>query len=116
MGETRKAGQGLRRAADDAGTDLLAYRHRLKRYFGRALGEDEAEDSVQEVYARVLATASADPIENPGGFLRRVASNLLTERFRRSNAQRRRGLQMALDDAVEIAAPASESPERIVAA
>lgn len=96
-------------------TDLLAYRQSLKRYFSRSLSGDEAEDFVQEVYSRALSAALETKIHNPGGFLRRVASNLLTERFRRRNAQSRRGVHVSIDDASELASPPSDSPERIVA-
>lgn len=97
-------------------TDFLAYRASLRRYFGRAIGADEAEDYVQEAFARVLTAAREERVQNPAGFLFRIASNLLTERFRRKSAQRRRGEHVALDDADAIASPDSDSPERIVAA
>lgn len=96
--------------------DFLAYRGSLRRFFGRAIGDDEAEDYVQEVFARIFTTGTREKILNPGGFLHRIASNLLTERYRRGFTRRRHGTVVALDQADEVAAPDSESPERIVAA
>lgn len=103
--------------ADDSGiTDLLVYRSSLKRYFGRAIGDDEAEDYVQEVFARVCASAREEKIRNPGGFLRGIAANLLKERYRRRSTQSRRGGHVSLEDAGVLAAPETNSPERILAA
>jgi RNA polymerase sigma factor (sigma-70 family) len=97
-------------------TDFLSYRASLKRYFGRTVGADEAEDYVQEAFARVLSAAREERVQNPAGFLFRIASNLLAERFRRKSALRRSGTHVALEDAGELASPDCNSPERIVAA
>ncbi|MDB5365452.1 MAG: polymerase sigma factor [Rhodospirillales bacterium] len=103
--------------ADDTEiTDLLAYRSSLKRYFGRAIGDDEAEDYVQEVFARVCASAREEKIRNPGSFLRGIASNLLKERYRRRNTLSRRGGHVPIEEAGALAAPETNSPERILAA
>ncbi len=111
-----RADDETERTDGPAVADFLAYRASLRRYFGRAIGDDEAEDYVQEVFARIFSTGTREKIQNPGGFLHRIASNLLTERYRRRATRRRHGMLVTLDEAAAVAAPDSESPERIVAA
>lgn len=67
-----------------------AYReHRgaLLGFFRRKAGPEEAPDLVQEVFARAAGSGQRGRIINPGGFLRRIAQNLLIDRARhkRSN-------------------------------
>lgn len=68
---------------------LLQHERELRAYFaGGRLSPDEIDDSVQEVYARVLgAVGDHGTVLNPGAFLQRVAQNLLRDRHRRRRAR-----------------------------
>ena len=70
-----------------SGQDLeTAYRtHRASLFYflRRKAGAEEAPDLVQEVFARAAGSAQRDRLVNPGGFLRRIAQNLLIDRARR---------------------------------
>lgn len=67
-----------------------AYReHRgaLLGFLRRKAGPEEAPDLVQEVFARAAGSVQRGRLVNPGGFLRRIAQNLLIDRarFKRNN-------------------------------
>jgi RNA polymerase sigma-70 factor (ECF subfamily) len=47
------------------------------------VGHDEAADLVQDVFARVAGSHQRHRLINPGGFLRRIAQNLLIDRSRK---------------------------------
>lgn len=54
---------------------------RLWRFFWRRTAcAEEAHDLVQETFTRVLAQADRPAIANPGGYLTRIAQNLLRDR------------------------------------
>lgn len=60
----------------------------LRTYLRRRMREgQDLDDMVQDVYLRVLAAPEAGPVGNVRGFLRRVASNLLIDRYRRKTAR-----------------------------
>lgn len=61
-----------------------AYRARASHLCGR----DEADDLVQEAYARVLDTKDFRAIQSPRGFVLTVVRNLAFERLRRANVVR----------------------------
>lgn len=66
-----------------------AYRtHRtsLFHFLRRKAGPEEAPDLVQEVFARAAGSAQRHQLANPGGFLRRIAQNLLIDRARRQRS------------------------------
>ena len=66
-----------------------AYRtHRtsLFHFLRRKAGPEEAPDLVQEVFARAAGSAQRHQLVNPGGFLRRIAQNLLIDRARRQKS------------------------------
>jgi RNA polymerase sigma-70 factor (ECF subfamily) len=71
----------------DAGHDLDAvyrtHRTSLFHFLRRKAGPEEAPDLVQEVFARAAGSAQRHQLVNPGGFLRRIAQNLLIDRARR---------------------------------
>lgn len=68
--------------------DLEQLRAPLMRFFQRRLGDRAAaEDLTQDVFARMLATAHADQIENPEAFVFQIALNLLRDRARRSKTR-----------------------------
>src|SRR3546814_20800102 len=55
----------------------------LFHFLRRKAGPEEAPDLVQEVFARAAGSAQRHSLANPGGFLRRIAQNLLLDRARR---------------------------------
>ncbi len=59
----------------------------LLRYLRRKTGPEEAPDLVQEVFARAAGSGQRHRLINPGGFLRRIAQNLLIDRARRRRSQ-----------------------------
>jgi DNA-directed RNA polymerase specialized sigma24 family protein len=63
---------------------MAALRGYLKR---RMRDGQDLDDMVQDVYLRVLSTPETGPVANVRGFLRRVASNLLIDRYRRKAAR-----------------------------
>ncbi|WP_394427549.1 RNA polymerase sigma factor [Sphingomonas sp. S6] len=89
-----------------------AYRARAAYFCGR----DEADDLVQEAYARVMNTADYRAISSPRAFVLTIVHNLALERIRRANVVRidvRASLDMAdladpAPDAFAVAAGRSE--------
>jgi RNA polymerase sigma-70 factor (ECF subfamily) len=68
------------RLADEAGP----VRSWLTRYFRRRVqNSSEIEDLVQDVFARMVARDSTDPIEHLGGYVLKTASSVLTDWIRR---------------------------------
>ncbi|HEV7312615.1 RNA polymerase sigma factor [Sphingopyxis sp.] len=57
-------------------------------FLRRKAGAEEAPDLVQEVFARAASSAQCGKLSNPGGFLRRIAQNLLIDRARHSRNHR----------------------------
>lgn len=82
-----------------------AQRGELARYFGRVLDPQTAADMVQEVFCRAAASGQADRLDNPGGFLRRIARNLLIDTGRRA---RTRGIAVPLEENGDTASPATQ--------
>lgn len=76
-----------------------AYREeqpRLKRYFDWKAGPDTSSDLVQDVFLRALGRSQTERLENPVGYLWRIAQNLVIDTLRVRN---RRGPQVAFDEA-----------------
>lgn len=71
-------------AAEGANLDeaFRAHSSELLRYLRRHAGDDAA-DIMQDVFARAAGSPQRNKILNPGGFLRRVAQNLLIDRARK---------------------------------
>lgn len=59
------------------------HRGALLRFLRRKAGAEDAPDLVQEVFARAAGSDQRHRLVNPGGFLRRIAQNLLIDRARR---------------------------------
>jgi len=59
------------------------HRTSLFHFLRRKAGPEEAPDLVQEVFARAAGSEQRHRLVNPGGFLRRIAQNLLIDRARR---------------------------------
>ena len=63
-------------------------RHWLTRYFRRRVRNDaEIDDMVQDVFTRMVARDSAEPVEHLGGYILRTASSVLADRARRRFSQ-----------------------------
>ncbi|WP_226637836.1 RNA polymerase sigma factor [Novosphingobium profundi] len=80
-----------------------AYRARAAHFCGR----DEADDLVQEAYARVLDTQDFHAIQSPRGFVLTIVRNLALERLRRANVVRIDYL--ASLEALDVADPAPDA-------
>src|SRR3546814_8400479 len=52
-------------------------------YLRRHAGDDAAADLMQDVFVRAAGSRQRNSLVNPGGFLRRVAKNLLIDRARK---------------------------------
>lgn len=103
-------------AAPALHTGLDDHRLVLKAWFARRLGSpQDAEDYVQEVFARALATQHAKNVDNPRGFLLRIASTVLVDRYRRDKVRERHN-HVELNEAVEAGDGGHSSPERVLAA
>ncbi|WP_234002478.1 MULTISPECIES: RNA polymerase sigma factor [Sphingopyxis] len=74
-----------RRADAEHDLDAVYRMHRtsLFHFLRRKAGPEEAPDLVQEVFARAAGSEQRHRLVNPGGFLRRIAQNLLIDRARR---------------------------------
>jgi RNA polymerase sigma-70 factor (ECF subfamily) len=74
-----------------AGKVLAAIYHseqaKLIRYLQRRVGTELAPDLAQEVFARVAASPQLLQLVNPGGYLCRIAQNLLIDRQRRQRCR-----------------------------
>lgn len=109
--ETGPAGKaaGAGAGAADAGpveVGMLYQREepRLLRFFRRRTADaDAAQDLVQETFTRMLAQGPAPALANPGGYLTRVAQNLLRDRAR--GARRRHAGDHMLVDEEKLAGP-----------
>lgn len=58
-------------------------RDELLRSLRRKVGADHAHDIAQDVFLRLVACGQADHLHNPGGYLNRIARNVLIDRARR---------------------------------
>src|SRR5580658_5508802 len=60
----------------------------LLRYFRRRIRNDaEVEDMVQEVFARIVARDSSEPVAHLGGYVLKTAFSVLADRSRRRSSQ-----------------------------
>jgi RNA polymerase sigma-70 factor (ECF subfamily) len=86
----------------------------LRAYFTRQIGAGaDVEDYVQDVFVRVLSAAPSERVGNWRGFLLRVASTLLIDRFRRDRA-RQRDQHHELEEAGELVDEKAVSPEQVL--
>lgn len=66
-------------------------REELKRFFAARFGSaEQAEDLVQDLYLKVASLDPAQTVDNPGGYLYRLAMNLMLDHVRQ---QSRNGLR-----------------------
>jgi RNA polymerase sigma-70 factor (ECF subfamily) len=84
----------------------------LTRYFQRRVRNSaEVEDMVQDVFARMVARDSAEPVEHLGGYISKTAASVLADRARRRSSHGA-GLHVAFDSELHGEEPID--PERIL--
>lgn len=110
---TRRTPSGGSEASpSDLGAVVERFRGPLRSYFRkRASNPEEADDLVQEVFARLAAQGDADRVENPQAYIFQMAANLLRDRARREStraAAMRELVGQSQDSFEEI------SPERVL--
>ena len=94
--------------AEEAGS----VRRWLTRYFGRRVrNQSEIEDMVQDVFARMVARNSTEPIENLGGYVMKTASSVLADHAR-NRFSHRASLHVAFD--AEVHGEEQSDPERLL--
>lgn len=97
-------------------TELTTHQTALRAFLKRRLGgRADLDDYVQDVYLRALATGSPQPVLNLRGFLLRIASSLVIDRFRHDRA-RMRSQHVALDETHDPSDLGAFSPEGALAA
>jgi RNA polymerase sigma-70 factor, ECF subfamily len=93
-GRTTKGGGGSMTTSSDPGLDaVMSERRQLINLAYRLLGSlAEAEDAVQETYARwyAMTRPQQDAIENPGAWLTTVASRICLDLLGSARARRER--------------------------
>lgn len=72
-------------------------------------GAEEAPDLMQEVFTRAAGSEQRHRMTNPGGFLRRIAQNLLIDRARRQ--RRYPAILLPLDEHGDAASPPQQEWE-----
>lgn len=84
----------------------------LTRYFRRRVANHgEIEDMVQDVFTRMIARNSPEPIENLGGYIVKTASSVLADRARLGSSHGA-GLHVAFDS--ELHGEEEPDPQRIL--
>lgn len=87
-------------------------RHWLLAYFRRRVrDQDDVEDLVQDVFTRIVARDSSNPVAHLGGYILRTAASVLADRGRR-RAVRQADLHIAFD--AERHGDADLDPERML--
>lgn len=97
-------------ARPDYGAWMEVYHPILRRYFRRRVREEDVDDLVQEVFLRIQAARSHDPVENVEGYLFVTAHNVLANQYR-DQAARSAVLHENWVEGADAADPLS--PERI---
>ena len=101
------------RPVQDASDPSRHYVKLMRFVRGRFRVGDEAQDIVQDAYARLAQAAEKAPIRDSVAFLRVAATNLVRDRARSSLVRRMTEAEHASTDAIACPAP---SAERVVAA
>src|SRR5262245_18462748 len=93
--------------------DTVSVRGWLTRYFRRRVrNSTQVEDMVQDVFARMAARDSSEPIEHLGGYVLKTASSVLADWARRQSSHAA-GLHVAFDS--DLHGNQDLDPERILA-
>ena len=109
MSGTEDGRVGYKTLAQQAGP----VRQWLTRYFRRRLRGNDAdlEDMVQDVFTRIAARNSTEPVEHLAGYVLRTASSVLADRVRRG-ASRKAAFHVAFDP--ELHGDEEIDPERVL--
>src|SRR5579859_7982129 len=92
--------------------DAGSVRAWLVRWFARRVREQaDVEDMVQDVFARIAARDSTEPVEHLGGYVLKTAWSVMADRARR-RASHRAALHVPLD--LEAHADEEIDPERVL--
>ncbi|MBD3774936.1 MAG: sigma-70 family RNA polymerase sigma factor [Rhodobacteraceae bacterium] len=59
----------------------------LLAYLNRQVGPDVASDLLQDIFLRAASSPQLERLDNPACFLRRIARNLVIDRFRRNRIE-----------------------------
>lgn len=102
-GDTSDGARAERPAEADLDGAYRAHGGSLLRFLRREAGAEEAPDLVQEVFMRAAGSEQRHSLVNPGGFLRRIAQNLLIDRARR--VLRQPALLLPLDEHHDAVSP-----------
>lgn len=95
-------------SAEDAGS----LRGWLTSYFRRRLRSDpEVEDLVQDVFTRIVARDSTEPVEHLGGYILKTASSVLADWLRRRSTK---GLALNVPLDVELHGEDEIDPLRVL--
>jgi len=81
-----RIGQTALHIADDRhGTDFLTYQRAIRRFFSKRISTQcDVEDLVQESVARYIVANRRGTVEQPLGYIFRIAHNLLVDYARRN--------------------------------
>ena len=105
----RETVEGYRSALAQEAGPLRSW---LTRYFRRRVQNSaEIEDLVQDVFARMVARDSPDPVEHLNGYVLKTASSVLADRARHRSS-RAAGLHVAFDS--ELHGDDEIDPERVL--
>ena len=102
-----RAAEPAGREAADLDTAFREHGRALFQFLRRRAGAEDAPDLVQEVFVRAAGSAQRESLVNPGGFLRRIANNLLIDRSRRE--ERRGGSDLSFCEERDSASPAQQT-------
>jgi RNA polymerase sigma factor (sigma-70 family) len=69
--------------------EFLRARPRLLSLAQRRISKDCAEDLAQDVWIRIAMKRTAEKVDNPGGYIARTMSNMVTDHLRRERRQSR---------------------------
>lgn len=95
----------LRGSSDGPDFDLLYRNHApslRRRVRARVRSNEEANDLVQDAFARLLGARSLSRVRDPGAFLNRIVRNLLIDRSRRLST-RSPHIPIGLGDEIAVA-------------
>lgn len=97
---------------DMAAAEAAPVRHWLERFFERRIRNAwEVDDLVQDVFVRIAARDSTEPVQNLGAYVLRTAVSVLADRSRRWRSKRQ-DLHVAFD--ADQHGAEEFSPERVL--
>ncbi|WOF44545.1 sigma-70 family RNA polymerase sigma factor [Sphingopyxis indica] len=101
--DAREEGVASPKASGDLDSLFRSHRPALLRFVRRKAGIEEAYDIVQDIFVRAAGSQQRHRLNNPAGFLQRIATNLLIDRAR--HLARRNMSLVPLDEEQDIPSP-----------